>query len=80
MGNEGPIAKRQRAPRFIQRARALGKRRGEACADVQYLPRQSTRMLKVACPDCGCVCRMARTWLDCAGAPTCACGAGMVEA
>lgn len=35
--------------------------------------RQSTRMLKVSCPECGCICRMTQKWLD-AGAPTCACG------
>lgn len=41
--------------------------------------KQSTRMLKVACGACGCVVRMARQWLDNAGAPTCACGAEMAE-
>lgn len=41
--------------------------------------KQSTRMLKVACGACGCVVRMARQWLDNAGAPTCACGTSMAE-
>lgn len=42
-------------------------------------PKQSTRMLKVVCEDCGCVVRMTRKWLDEAGCPTCACGGQMIE-
>jgi len=42
-------------------------------------PKQSARMLKVVCEDCGCVCRMTRKWLDEVGAPTCACGGQMAE-
>lgn len=42
--------------------------------------KQGTRMLKVACPACGCLCRMTRQWLDDAGAPQCACGERMAEA
>ena len=41
---------------------------------------QSTRMLKVQCPDCGCVVRMTRKWIDEAGTPTCGCGSLMEEA
>lgn len=41
--------------------------------------RQSTRMLKVSCPDCGCLARMTRQWLDQVGAPTCGCGGTMAE-
>lgn len=41
--------------------------------------KQTTRMLKVSCPDCGCVARMARQWLEQAGTPTCGCGGEMVE-
>lgn len=40
---------------------------------------QTTRMLKVVCPDCGCVVRMTRKWLDTAGAPKCGCGTYMEE-
>jgi hypothetical protein len=40
---------------------------------------QTTRMLKVECPSCGCVVRMTRRWLDEAGAPECACGTRMDE-
>ena len=41
--------------------------------------KQSTRMLKVTCADCGCIVRMTRQWLDNAGAPRCACGGAMAE-
>jgi len=39
--------------------------------------KQSTRMLKVECPACGCICRMTQKWIDEAGCPTCACGEQM---
>lgn len=42
--------------------------------------KQTTRMLKVECPGCGCLVRMTRTWLEEVGAPTCACGSQMEEA
>lgn len=38
--------------------------------------KQSTRMLKVECPDCGCTARMSQKWID-LGLPTCACGIKM---
>lgn len=41
--------------------------------------KQTTRMLKVTCTDCGCIVRMTRQWLDDTGAPTCACGGTMAE-
>lgn len=40
---------------------------------------QTTRQLKVICPDCGYTCRTTRKWLD-VGVPTCACGTEMEEA
>jgi len=42
-------------------------------------PKQSTRMLKVVCKECGCVVRMTRKWLDDVGTPMCACGGEMFE-
>ena len=42
--------------------------------------KQSTRMIKVACPDCGYTVRVTRKWLDAAGAPICpACDEQMRE-
>jgi len=42
--------------------------------------KQTTRMLKVACEDCGCIIRMTQKWLDEVGAPTSASGTRMEEA
>lgn len=42
-----------------------------------YRP-QSTRMLKVVCPDCGYTLRTTRVWLE-VGIPTCCCGAPMTD-
>lgn len=42
--------------------------------------KQTTRMLKVECPRCGCIVRMTRTWIEQVGTPTCACGEQMEEA
>lgn len=39
----------------------------------------TTRMLRVECPSCGCLLRMTRTWIDRAGLPSCGCGARMAE-
>lgn len=36
---------------------------------------QTTRQLKVVCPDCGCIVRMTRKWLDEIGPPYCGCTA-----
>jgi hypothetical protein len=42
-------------------------------------PKQSTRMMKVECKDCGCIVRMTRKWLEEIGPPTCACGGEMLQ-
>jgi hypothetical protein len=41
--------------------------------------KQTTRLIKVECLDCGCTIRMTRKWLDEIGPPTCACGGQMAE-
>lgn len=40
--------------------------------------KQGTRMLRVSCPNCGCILRMTAKWLEQAGVPRCGCGADMV--
>ena len=42
-------------------------------------PKQGTRMMKVQCvnPECGCVLRTTKIWLDTVGLPTCGCGDDM---
>lgn len=68
--------------KFADIAIKLGKyphsrmKRGNAAAGSQK--KQTTRMLKIACPDCGCAGRMARSWID-KGLPTCSCGTEMLE-
>ena len=39
--------------------------------------KQGTRQRKVICPECGCIVRMTRRWMEKVGLPTCACGASM---
>lgn len=39
-----------------------------------------SRLLKVACPECGCILRMTQKWLDEVGPPTCGCGTDMEQA
>ena len=41
-------------------------------------PKQTTRMLKVECPACGCIIRMTSKWLEEVGTPTCGCGTRML--
>jgi hypothetical protein len=38
---------------------------------ASQIPKQSTRLLKAECLDCGYTCRVTRKWLDEAGAPWC---------
>jgi hypothetical protein len=42
--------------------------------------KQTTRMLKVFCPDDGYTVRTTRTWLESMGTPSCPCGTVMWEA
>jgi len=61
-------------------AEELGKFPHKRLAPGEGEKKQSTRMLKVECSECGCVVRMTRKWLDEVGTPTCACGERMEEA
>lgn len=40
---------------------------------------QTTRQLKIECPDCGCIARMTQKWIN-VGLPTCYCGTEMEAA
>jgi len=51
-----------------------------AKVDTSGRKKQTTRMLKVACPDDGYTVRMTRKWLDEMGTPSCPCGTVMEEA
>jgi hypothetical protein len=52
-----------------------------AMLDMQLRPvkKQSTRMLKAKCPECGYTIRTSQKWLE-VGLPTCPCGEEMKEA
>ena len=39
--------------------------------------KQTCRLLKVICPECGCICRMSQLATETPGCPTCACGGQM---
>jgi hypothetical protein len=41
---------------------------------------KGSRLLKVACPGCGCIIRMTQKWIDEQGCPTCGCGTSMEQA
>lgn len=47
--------------------------------DISKRKKQSTRLLKAKCRECGCVIRITQKWLDAVGAPECGCGAGRME-
>lgn len=83
VGLSGKMTATVPTPELAVRLHALAAAIGpypHATLDPNYGRRkQSTRMLKVVCPACGCVVRMTRLWLDDAGAPTCACGTPMSE-
>lgn len=83
VGLTGPMRATSAGDELRERLHALAEQLGPyphaALNGGEGRKKQSTRMLKVACADCGCVVRMTRQWLDQIGAPTCACGGSMVE-
>lgn len=46
---------------------------------LSQIKKQSTRMLKITCTECGCIVRMTSKWLTEVGPPTCGCGGRMEE-
>jgi hypothetical protein len=50
-----------------------------ARVDTSQVKKQTTRMLRVSCPDDGYTVRTTRTWLDAMGTPSCPCGTVMEE-
>ncbi len=51
-------------------------------AELNYtnMPKQSTRLLKIVCAECGAILRATRKVIDEVGLPTCACGGDFEEA
>jgi len=83
VGLTGPMRATSAGPALRERLHALAEELGPyphaALNGAEGRKRQTTRMLKVTCADCGCLARMTRQWLDDVGAPTCACGGTMGE-
>lgn len=56
------------------------KKRMNSAERIGGKKKQSTRMIKASCPECGYTVRVTRKWLDTAGAPICpACEEQMKE-
>jgi len=83
VGLTGPMRATTAGPALAERlhrlAESIGPYPHAALVAGDGRKKQTTRMLKVLCPDCGCIVRMTRQWLDDAGVPTCACGGIMQE-
>ena len=83
VGLLGPMRATSAGPELRERLHALAESIGPyphgALVAGNGRKKQATRMLKVACAECGCLVRMTRQWLDTVGAPTCACGGAMAE-
>lgn len=75
MGLEGKPTATFAGPEFEKFAKGLVKTLGKyphvALAPTLVTPTQKTYMLKVVCPECGCIARMTAKHLDDAGAPYC---------
>ncbi len=85
IGLEGKMTATTAGPALLSRLHVLASMLGPyphamLSPSAGGLKKQTTRMLKVTCADCGCIVRMTRQWLDDAGAPVCACGGQMAEA
>lgn len=83
VGLTGPMrctsAGKELGDRLHAIAEQLGAYPHAALSGGEGRKKQTTRMLKVACADCGCIARMTRQWLEEVGAPTCGCGGAMQE-
>jgi hypothetical protein len=65
-------------PKLKEIATALGPY-PHARIDIKAGKKQTTRMIKCECPDCGYVCRTTKQWIDSAGAPLCPCNETAME-
>jgi hypothetical protein len=80
IGLTGKMTATRPAPPLAERLNALCESIGpypHATLDIETgRKKQGTRMLKVACPECGYTVRTTRQWIE-QGLPTCPCGAEM---
>jgi hypothetical protein len=79
LGLAGKMTATHAGPELVARLNALCAKVGpypHASLDASQLKKQSTRMLKVECPDCGYTVRTSALWIE-VGLPTCPCGSEM---
>lgn len=79
IGLTGRMTATVAGPELAARLHALAEELGpypHAALDASMRKKQSTRMLKVVCPDCGYAVRTTNKWLE-IGVPTCPCGTEM---
>lgn len=83
VGLDGKLTATVAGPELAERCQAWAEQLGDyphkRITPVVQIKKQSTRLLKVECPECGYVCRVTRKWLDDAGAPFCPAHDAMVE-
>lgn len=83
IGLEGKMTATVAGEALRQRLHGLAEELGPyphaALSALDGRKKQSTRMLKVTCEDCGCIVRMTRTSIEDVGVPTCGCGGKMAE-
>jgi hypothetical protein len=79
IGLEGKMTSTHAGPALLEVINEIIEKLGDYPHDALQIPgrmKQSTRLLKVVCPDCGYTARVTRQWID-VGLPTCPCGVGM---
>ncbi len=79
VGLAGKMTATHASPELTERLNVLCSQIGpypHTSLDRSQLKKQSTRMLKVECPECGYTVRTTAKWIE-AGLPTCPCGTEM---
>ena len=80
LGLEKPWTATVAGPELKEKLTALAEKLGDfdhAAIKTSAMQRQTTRLLKVVCPDDGYIARITKKWIDEMGFPTCPCGEEM---
>jgi hypothetical protein len=77
VGLVGKMTATEAGPELLVRLNALAEELGTPghgkLQPGEKITKQSTRLLKAACPECGYTVRVTRKWVDGAGTPLCPC-------
>jgi hypothetical protein len=83
LGLEGKPTATTESPALVERLNALVEQAGPyphaALTAISKDKKQTTRLLRVQCEDCGYTARVTRQWLDDEGAPLCPCNKQPME-